>query len=358
MKILIVLPNNSHGGAEQYLKMVGSQFKEKDLTIVFLKKGDSHFWDELKEHSTQKHYSVKSELKGFIKFAFNHLFGRSKSYDLVFTSHVYVNGLMGFLMRLNRIKANQFIARESTSIFLRYKGFGRLLYQMMYRFGYQKINLLICQTELMKDQLIKHLPYLEKRMHIKVIPNPIDLDAITKSAKEQLSLPTESPYIVSAGRLITEKGFDILINAFNKIKKEHHSLKLVILGEGKLKEDLIHLVKELHLDDDVIFEGHVHNVYPYFKHAKLCVVSSRIEGFPNVLLQMMSQNNSVVSTLCAGGIESIPGIITAPSNHECALKDAIIESLNRTNSGDNRTLFDDYLKSRDVKQFIKSITTS
>src|SRR5690606_20880375 len=113
-------------------------------------------------------------------------------------------------------------------------------------------------------------------------------------------------FIVTAGRLIHEKGYDILINAFAELKEKYPDLKLIILGYGDLKQELIYLATSLNIEQDVIFWGFVENVYPFFKKAKACVISSRVEGFPNVLLQMMSQNSNVVSTTCAGGIDTIP----------------------------------------------------
>lgn len=355
MKILIVLPNNAHGGAEQYLKMIASFFKQEDVTIIFLKKGTHSFWKDLEDSTKQKHISSKNEALGFLKFAFNSLFSKKKHYDYIFTSHVYVNGLIGFLLSLKKINTKKFIARESTSIFLRYKGISRLAYQIMYRFGYKKMNVLICQTELMKNQLVKHLPYLNKITKIRVIPNPIDVKLIALKSKLNDAINIEGDFIVSAGRLITEKGFDILIKAFSEIKKKHTNLKLVILGDGHLKKELLELTTSLDLEDSVVFTGHVNNVYTYFKNAKICVVSSRIEGFPNVLLQMMSQNNNVVSTLCAGGIDKIPGIITLQPNDTDALSNAIVKSIDLSDREENKIIFANYLNTRDISHFIETI---
>jgi hypothetical protein len=83
------------------------------------------------------------------------------------------------------------------------------------------------------------------------------------------------------------------------------------------------------------------------------VVSSRIEGFPNVLLQMMSQNNNVVSTTCAGDIDKIRDVVICKPNNVLELKFAIETSLARNNN--NRTSFDNYLKSRSINEFMKTV---
>jgi glycosyltransferase involved in cell wall biosynthesis len=100
--------------------------------------------------------------------------------------------------------------------------------------------------------------------------------------------------------------------------------------------------------------GHVDNPIPYYKKAKLCVVSSIKEGFPNVLLEMMAVNDSVVSTLCAGGIEKIPSILKVEPNNINSLTSAIGFALADYPSQKNDSR-QDYLKDRSPELFISSI---
>src|SRR5690606_34407926 len=104
------------------------------------------------------------------------------------------------------------------------------IFKLQYFLGYKSLDLLICQTQLMKTQLIKALPWLEENIKIIVIPNPLNLSAL--ETIEDRTFELDNNYIISAGRLIPEKGFDILINSFKKVKELYPSLNLVILGEG------------------------------------------------------------------------------------------------------------------------------
>lgn len=354
MKILIVLPNDALGGAEQYLKMVAIYFKQEDVSIFFLKTNHTKQWTDIEQKT--KHYigSSKSVFFGVFKlFLFS--LKQKKEYDYIFTSHVYINALVGTLLSLKILKTKKFIARESTSIFLRYKGFKLFLYQLAYKVGYKKMDLIICQTDVMKEQLIKHFKGIQKKTLVKTIPNPINFSYLKEEYSKNVELNLPYKFIVSAGRLIEEKGYDILIDVFYQIKKTHKNLKLLLLGDGALKPALQSQIEKLNLTDDVLLLGHVANVYDYFKTAKLCVVSSRIEGFPNVLLQMMSQNNAVVSTKCAGGIDMINGVITAETNDKNSLSNAILKGLYDADNTDNRVKFDTYLSERDINQFIKKL---
>jgi glycosyltransferase involved in cell wall biosynthesis len=247
-----------------------------------------------------------------------------------------------------------FIARESTTVFTRFKGKALMKYSMLYKLGYRKINLLICQTDLMKTQLLYHFPKIAKRAKVEVVPNPINKSQIEAQSKLKANINLPKEYIVAAGRLIELKGFDLLIASLVKLKENYPNLKLVILGRGNLKDTLEYQAESLGIKNDVIFAGHVSNVYPYFKNAKVCAVSSRIEGFPNVLLQMMSQNNNVISTTCAGGIEEIPNITTVETNNLESLYEGIKETLKNFNKS-KINIHNEYLNQRDISGFIERI---
>ena len=355
MKILIVIPNDTLGGAEQYLKMIASYYAKKgaDINIYFFMTDNTKQWNDLKSISNLRFMSKKNELNGLLKFSWFILKNRPKV-DYIFTSHIYINSLLGLLRKIGVISANRLISRESTSVFLRYKGLKLVRYKIIYQLGYKNIDLLICQTQRMKDQLKNNFMKLGNHVNIKVIPNPINLNKIINNSREELNIKYNFPYAVSAGRLIHVKGFDVLIKAFSKLKKDFPELKLLILGQGLRENELVKLASFLDIKNDVIFAGHVDNVYPFFKHAKLCVVSSRIEGFPNVLLQMMSQNINIVSTTCAGGIDSIDGIYTCESNDINSLFYAMQNCL-KNNNQKNKELFEAFLQSRDIGMFIETV---
>lgn len=349
------------GGAEQIILMIIKSLLKRDffVEVYFLKYFNEHQWSHLKSDNLKYFYfSEKSEQLGFWKFFLKMIFKKDRYYSLSFTSHISCTSVIGLLNFLNFLKVKTFIARESTSIFKRYNGKKLRVYKAFYWIGYRNIDILICQTKDMKYQLEKNLPYLSKRACIEVISNPIDLQLIKACEQENASFRNQSNIIrniVTAGRLIPEKGFDILIESF-KILLDSYSqnLNLYILGEGPDRDTLQSKINELNLHDKVFLEGYCSNVYPYFRKANLCVVSSRIEGFPNVLLQMMTQNEKVVSTLCAGGINEIPGIIVSNENNSTVLALAMKECLDKDTSS-NRVIFDDYMKERDINKFIEII---
>lgn len=291
---------------------------------------------------------------------------RKERYDLAFSSSVLGNSLWGILKKIGVLKIRAIVGRESTSVFPRYHGLKLLQYKFLYRIGYSSISLLICQTDYMKAQLTKNLPWLEKRVKVLTIPNPISLSSSfdDKEKTENNDINIYLPYIIGAGRIISEKGFDLLIESFATIKKSYDKMHLLILGSvdqtaggAKILNDLKDIIKAKGLENSVHFLGFKQNILPYYKNAEVCVISSRIEGFPNALLQMMSQNNKVVSTLCAGGIENIEGLITCPPQDSAALSNAILKSL-KEDSEKKRVLFDRELESRSIESFMRKINES
>ncbi len=339
------------GGAEQVLKQIARYYISKGIKVHYFifKRKQSHYYKELDSNLFTITYFNNNILKMIFYF-----FKNREVFERIFSSHVNMNALIGKMMGLKIIKTKCFIARESFSIFSFYKGFKLFKYRMAYFFGYKNIDLLITQTELMKERLMESLPYLNHRLNIVAIHNPF-LFPSPEIQNKNVDME-DMEFIVSAGRLMPRKGFDILIKAFKNIKKEHPHLKLILMGEGELRNELEDLVEEIELAGEVKLIGFVANVYPYFKKANACVLSSTIEGFPNVLLQMMSQNERVVSTTCAGDIDKIPGIFLAEPNNQKSLEKALHCALgSNKNRPQNNILFLEYLKERSIENFIRTI---
>ena len=355
--VLIVVPDDRLGGAEQYLKNLAYyhlEIKDK-VTVVFLKKQLSGHWQDLQNLGDVTFYfsNSKTELGGLSTSFRNLLKFKKITFDFIYTSHLHTTSFAGLLIRLGLVKKQNFVGRESTSIFRRFKGKQLFIFKTLYRLGYPSVDLLINQSELMKDQLIQGLPWIGNKTEVKVIPNPINLKAIQEFSVNKSRLHP-SRFIVSAGRLIPEKGYDLLISAYKILAEEYPELDLLILGEGFKRFELEEQIKSLGLTDRIFLKGHVENVYDYFKQAEVCVVSSRIEGFPNVLLQMMSQNNKVISTKCAGGIDKLKGVVCAETEDVESLQKAIKYALKR-DLKENQSLFSKQLEERSLSNFHNKI---
>lgn len=133
---------------------------------------------------------------------------------------------------------------------------------------------------------------------------------------------------LSVGSLKEQKNFDVLINAFSEVILEMDA-RLVIAGDGCLRDSLQDLIYDLNLGSHVSLVGHVDDIYNLYKSSDLFVLSSAWEGFGNVLVEALSYGLPVVSTNCDYGPAEILdfgryGRLVEPgSSHKLAL--AILE---------------------------------
>ena len=143
---------------------------------------------------------------------------------------------------------------------------------------------------------------------ISVLQNPVVTPDITSRAAEPAGhdwlAHNGPPVILGVGRLAPQKDFDTLIRAFARLR-EQTAARLIILGEGPLRGELESLAARLGIADDVAMPGFVRNPYSWMSRAAVFVLSSRWEGFPNVLVESMACGTPVVSTDCPSGPSEI-----------------------------------------------------
>ena len=137
--------------------------------------------------------------------------------------------------------------------------------------------------------------------NITTIYNPIDVAQVLATADEYHP-ELQGDYIVNVGKFKPQKRQDILIRAYAQANVKE---KLVLVGTGELLPNCQQLVKELHIEDRVIFTGFKKNPYPYMKHAKLMVLSSDFEGLGLVILEALALGTPVISTDCPSGPSEI-----------------------------------------------------
>lgn len=133
-----------------------------------------------------------------------------------------------------------------------------------------------------------------------VIPNSVDVDAFAGPVDP--SCDDAGPrHLLAVGRLHPQKGFDLLLRAFGDVAAAHPAWNLVVVGDGPEAQRLASLIAALGLEDRVSMPGWVADPRSWYRSADAFVLSSRWEGFGNVVLEAMASGLSVVSYACPDG---------------------------------------------------------
>ena len=136
---------------------------------------------------------------------------------------------------------------------------------------------------------------------IRTIYNGFDFEEIKNKANIPVET-TKTPYIIFYGRLEDDsKNLKLLLESYKLSKLPEAQINLLILGSGPDSEKLKSYANTLNITENVIFKEFVPNPYPYVKHSKFMVLSSRYEGFPMVIPETLSLGVPVVSVNCESG---------------------------------------------------------
>jgi glycosyltransferase involved in cell wall biosynthesis len=143
------------------------------------------------------------------------------------------------------------------------------------------------------------------RERINVIPSSVDVPLLAMRAAEPLpewAVPVfEKPTLLAVGRLVPSKGFDVLLHAHARVRRDGIDHHLAIVGEGPMRDELEHLAVRLGVRGSVYLPGFSPNPWPLMKAADALILPSWFEGLSLVLLEALAVGTPVVATDCPGG---------------------------------------------------------
>lgn len=331
-QIVLFLDSLATGGAERVMVTLANSFAKRGHTVsVVLIRPIADYASELDSAVQLVHLNAKRMSLGGIRFT---QYLRRCQPSAILSTITRVNGWAIIAHRLSRSHA-RVVVRETTTPSEKSRHLRtpkQRLEQLFYRYLYPKADAVVVPSKGVYKDIIGKFPQLIYK--VRVIYNPVIDENLYLQSQQPVSHPwfeqKADPVTLAVGRLIWDKGFDVLIRAFYQVRKVRNT-RLVILGEGEQRGYLESLVQEYGLHEFVWMPGFEPNPFKYMRRADVFVLSSRREGLPNALIQAMACGCPVVSTDCPSGPDEILdggeyGELVPVDNVE-ALAEAIIRVL-------------------------------
>lgn len=183
--------------------------------------------------------------------------------------------------------------------------------KQLIRFSSIRADKTVCISKNVEYDMRNFFKIKEKKLC--TIYNPVDIKSLLTIEEDYTFDKEFSDYfnIVTMGRLTYQKGQWNLIYAIKDIVVQYPKVRLYILGDGELKNELEELVKKLELEEHVFFLGFISNAHKFLRQCDLFVLTSLFEGLGNALLEAMALGLPVISTDCKSG----PREIIAPNSN-------------------------------------------
>ena len=174
----------------------------------------------------------------------------------------------------------------------------RIFSKFMVMYSYKRADIILANSYAIQTDLVENFKI---KTPVRVIYNPVDLQLIKSNAGEEPGFVFEKGlfHFITVGNLRKEKNQLLLIQAFFILK--NLPCKLLIVGAGVMEEELKQKVKDLGLMNKIVFCGFDKNPFKYVSRSDCFVLSSNVEGFPNVLIESLACGKPIISTDCSSG---------------------------------------------------------
>ena len=315
------------GGAQRVASILCNHWAEQghEVTLVTLEPQNTDAFYELHKNITQEHLDIQGQSRNIIEALKANVKRVQMLRKIYKTKRI---GRVVSFMPENNINAalaaiglNQkptvIVSERSDPFFIP----NQKIWRILRRLTYPLASVIVCQTE-------KAAQFFNYHKQVEVIANPVTLPPDHYKADDN---QITGPFIAALGRLGHEKGYDILLEAFARIRTNFEEYKLVIIGEGQERKALEKRAMNLGIQHHVLFLGQKSQPFSILHKSGLFVMPSRFEGFPNALCEAMAHGLPVIASENAAGAASIfkhqDNCIIVPTDDIDALATAMENSL-------------------------------
>lgn len=302
-KIYFLLPDLSAGGAERVAITIARILKKSGFIIEFINLGNpkGEMYDWIVPEFNMTSFGCDRVLTAIPKL---YSFMKKHPNAKYFSSREHVN-IVGLLCA--RITKKEIIVRipnmPKNNLVKGIAGIKASIIKNLNKKSLGKAKWVIAQNKEMRNQLLEF--YGLSKRKVVAINNPVDKEYVLNSAKEAINpFPKDEVVFLNVCNIAYSKGIDILLKAWEIVVNAIPNAHLYIAGRNN-SEYAQQTIKHIGDKDKVTFLGFQSNPYPYLKYCDCFVLPSRMEGFPNVVLEAMCFNRPVASTTCVEVIKEI-----------------------------------------------------
>jgi len=353
--LAVLVPSLRGGGAERVAVDLSNRFAMSGMRVdLLLVKHEGPYAGALRQEVNVVDFDKARAARCLLPLS-RYLRAERPQVMLSFLNHINILAIIA--RKLSRVDTRLIVSERNSLVRFREGGLNRVLRRLTALF-YPMADGIVAVSQEMKLELSRDLGLSDDR--IVAIPNPIDTQTISRMAHDVPSHPwlrdREQPVLLGMGRLVAQKNFPVLLQAFHRVLQSRRA-KLVVLGEGPLRGDLEKQAAELGIGDHVDLVGFQDNPFGWMAACDVFVSASRYEGFPNALVQAMACGLPIVSSDCPTGpreiLEDGRWGRLIPVDDVAALADALIATLDDPDPPDVRSRVAAYSPDHVVRQYAK-----
>lgn len=305
MKISIISPSLNGGGAEKVAVNLANYYASlgHDVDLVLFKRIGKYIElvnsdVKLIDLNVNRSRYVLIKLRKYLKANTN---------SLILSVIRDANILLGLSTIGLRIKSISYREANTFDAINNMQTFKQIVYKSLMRYGYSKAHHIIANSHDTRQDLVKAKIIANDKATVIVNPVlPLNYkELLEKECSHKWLNDNNLKVVLSVGRLHEQKNYGFLIECFSEVVQSHSDARLVIVGEGEQKEKLQKQIDALMMNDYIEIETFQSNIFPYYREASVFALTSKWEGFGNVIVEALSAGTPVISTNCPGGPKMI-----------------------------------------------------
>lgn len=301
MNICLITPGFAGGGAEVIAVNTANFYHDEGYKVLLISFGyDGPVLKSLSSDVEILFVTPKNYLSLFHALKSNR---QTFDHTICFIRHTSINAYIARLFgrlrtqRMHFIEVNTFYQQKNLTVF------SRLLQNFLLKIAYNSVDDLIAVSNLVKQEIQKKYDV----KNIRVVGNPCIEDVDLTFIPKVNSHVADGLRYVAAGRLHFQKDYKTMVTGFSKylINYKRYQDTLTIFGEGPNFRELNLLINDLDMNDNIFLCGYVDDLSVRLTEFDVFLMTSRYEGFGNVLVLAMAAGLPIIARRNTGGPDDL-----------------------------------------------------